>query len=51
MSSTDDELPAPPDRDILAFQMQDGYWILAKKNGDKGEWIRAAETVAIKHAK
>jgi hypothetical protein len=51
MASTDDDLPAPADRDILAFQMQDGFWILAKKDGDKGEWIRAAETVAIKRAR
>jgi len=51
MSSTDNDLPAPADRDILAFQLSNGRWILAKKGGDKGEWIRAAETVAIKRAR
>jgi len=51
MSSTDDDLPAPADRDILAFQLSSGRWILARKGGDKGEWIRAAETVPIEFAR
>ena len=51
MPSTDDDLPAPADRDILAFQLSSGRWILARKGGDNGEWIRAAETVAFESAR
>ena len=51
MSSIDDELPAPADRDILALQLSSGRWILARKGGESGEWIRAAETVPIEYAR
>jgi hypothetical protein len=52
--SPDRSSPMTPDtdteRDILAFQLSTDEWILAKKDGDSGEWIRAAETVEIADA-